>query len=87
MGGLYWESWYNDYNVSQDTLGYIYYENKLLGVPRFRQLKVRNDSCTVTDSFKNEISSCYSSYAQSEEDKEPFGLMNGTAYVLFETDI
>ena len=41
MDGLYWEKWYNDRNVSTDELGYIFYENKLLGVPRMRQLKVR----------------------------------------------
>ena len=40
MDGLYWESWYNNRNLTQDELGYIYYENKLLGVARMRQLKV-----------------------------------------------
>ena len=40
VDGLYWETWYNNQSVSQDELGYIFYENKLLGVPRMRQLKV-----------------------------------------------
>ena len=39
VDGLYWETWYNGRNVSDDELGYIFYENKLLGVPRLRQLK------------------------------------------------
>ena len=47
LDGLYWEQYYNNENVSQADLGYVYYENKLLGVPRLRQLRVRNDSCTV----------------------------------------
>lgn len=40
MDGLYWEKWYNNENISQEDLGYIYYENKLLGVTRMRQIKV-----------------------------------------------
>ena len=44
MDGLYWEKWYNDRNVSTDELGYIFYENKLLGVPRLRQLKVSKET-------------------------------------------
>ena len=40
MDGLYWENWYNQEAVDEQDLGYIYYENKLLGVPRIRQLKV-----------------------------------------------
>jgi len=79
MDGLYWETWYNDRNVSQDELGYIFYENKLLGVPRIRQLKVKNDSCTIHDDFKDQISTCYDSYAEAIEENRPFGLMNGTA--------
>jgi len=40
LDGLYWETWYNNKPVSEENRGYIYYENKLLGVPRIRQLKV-----------------------------------------------
>ena len=42
ISGLYsdWETYYNKDNVTGDDLGYIYYENKMLGVPRLRQLKV-----------------------------------------------
>lgn len=47
LDGLYWEQYYNNDNVSAENLGYVYYENKLMGVPRLRQLRVRNDSCTV----------------------------------------
>ncbi|CAD5121175.1 DgyrCDS9711 [Dimorphilus gyrociliatus] len=80
VSGLYWEQWYNGKNVTNEELGYIFYENKLLGVPRIRQLKVKNDSCTVHDDFRNEIKACYDSYAKSIEDKEPFGKMNGSAW-------
>ena len=87
MDGLYWETWYNGWNVSKEEQGYIFYENKLLGLPRMRQLKVRNDSCTVHDDFKNEILECFSSYATSVEDMDTFGPgltgHNSSAYVMF----
>ena len=86
MDGLYWEKWYNDDPVSTDELNFLYYENKMLGVPRLRQLKVRDDSCTVHDDFKKEIKNCYASYASSIEDKQDLpghtpNPMNLTAYV------
>lgn len=80
LDGLYWETWYNNRNVSQDELGYIFYENKLLGVPRLRQLKVKNDSCTIHDDFKDQIRTCYDSYAAAIEETSPFGIGNGSAW-------
>jgi len=80
MDGLYWESWYNQEAVEEEDLGYIYYENKLLGVPRIRQLKVFNGSCSVHSDFRNEITNCYDSYNELKEDTESYGLMNGTAW-------
>lgn len=70
-GGLYTETWYNDDNVTD--LGYILYENRLLGAIQMRQKKVRNNSCVVADDFKEEIKFCYNSYAPLYEDKAAFG--------------
>lgn len=72
--GLYWETWYNNQSVPEDQLGYIYYENKLLGVPRIRQLQVHSNSCVVHDDFKDVIRECFESYSESLENKSPFGL-------------
>jgi Polycystin cation channel. len=80
MNGLYWEEYYNGQTIqNSDEKGYIYFENKLLGRPRLRQVRVRNDSCTVPDDFKKEIKECYAPYSESVEDKRAFRLMNGTA--------
>ena len=76
---MYWDKWYNDDNVTGEAKGYIFYENKMLGVPRIRQLKVRNDSCIVHSDFSEDIRQCYAPYAESLEATESFGLMNGTA--------
>jgi len=74
VNGLYWEKWYNndDIPADSDEAGYIYYENKLLGVPRIRQLKVHANSCEVHDDFKDLINECYDSYAESIEDTKDF---------------
>ncbi|XP_048224449.1 polycystic kidney disease 2-like 2 protein isoform X2 [Perognathus longimembris pacificus] len=48
LDGLYWDSWYNNqklYDLKNSSR--IYYENILLGVPRVRQLKVRNNTCKL----------------------------------------
>ena len=69
--GFYSEKWYNTDNYTD--LGYMLYENRLLGAVQLRQKKVRNNSCLVADDFKQEIKFCYNSYAPPFEDKYPFG--------------
>lgn len=81
--GLYWEHYYNNDTVKPDDLGFIYFENKILGRPRIRQLRVKNDSCVVHDDFKSVIKDCYAPYSPGAEDTSPFGVdkgMNGTAW-------
>lgn len=80
LDNLYWENWYNKKEAIKDDRN-ILYENRLLGSPRIRQLRVRNDSCNVHDNFKAVISQCYDVYSPHIEDNSPFGLMNGTAWV------
>ena len=55
MDGIYWETFYNGDKIPDDQTGYIFFENKLLGVPRIRQVKVRNDSCVVHRDFADDI--------------------------------
>ena len=81
MNGLYWEEWYNGEELADDEKGYIYYENKVMGLARLRQLKVRNDTCEIPEDFENEIKECFASYAPANEDINDFGPGNGTAYV------
>jgi len=76
---LYPDQWYNSQNYTENELGYVLHENKLLGAVRLRQMRVSNDSCIIPDDFKEYISNCYDNYDSGVEDKHPFGLMNGTA--------
>uniref|UniRef100_Q9P0L9-4 Isoform 4 of Polycystin-2-like protein 1 n=1 Tax=Homo sapiens TaxID=9606 RepID=Q9P0L9-4 len=59
LDSLYWTKWYNNQSLGHGSHSFIYYENMLLGVPRLRQLKVRNDSCVVHEDFREDILSCY----------------------------
>ena len=54
-------------------------ENKLLGLPRLRLLRVRNDSCEINLDFRNLITECYDVYSSGSEDSAPFGLQMPTA--------
>ncbi|XP_059178579.1 polycystin-2-like protein 1 [Physella acuta] len=73
MDGLYWDKWYNGDPLPASASGYIYYENKLLGVPRLRQLRVSTNSCTVNEEFETFITDCYAMYSKDDEDQQPFG--------------
>uniref|UniRef100_A0A8C1Z205 Polycystin-2 n=1 Tax=Cyprinus carpio TaxID=7962 RepID=A0A8C1Z205_CYPCA len=79
LDGMYWEFWYNSKSLPENQ-SLIYYENLLLGVPRLRQLKVRNESCSVHEDLRDEVYDCYSVYSPTNEDKSPFGPKNGTAW-------
>nr|XP_060635243.1 polycystin-2 isoform X2 [Anolis sagrei ordinatus] len=79
LDGLYWDIWYNNKTVTENR-SFIYHENLLLGVPRMRQLKVRNGSCLIPEDLQDEIKDCYSVYSVGNEDTAPFGLRNGTAW-------
>uniref|UniRef100_A0A6I8NZB8 Polycystin 2 like 1, transient receptor potential cation channel n=1 Tax=Ornithorhynchus anatinus TaxID=9258 RepID=A0A6I8NZB8_ORNAN len=86
LDSLYWTKWYNDRALDHSPQSFIYYENLLLGLPRLRQLKVKNNSCVVHDDFKEDISGCYDVYSPDKEEKEPFGRLNGTAWTYHSED-
>ncbi|XP_055000078.1 polycystic kidney disease 2-like 2 protein isoform X2 [Sorex araneus] len=75
LEGLYWDAWYNSqklYDLKNSSR--IYYENILLGVPRVRQLKVRNNTCLVHPAFQSLMNECYDRYTSYNEDVTEFGL-------------
>ena len=39
LDGIYWEKYYNDDPIPHNETGFIFYENRLIGVPRLRQVK------------------------------------------------
>ncbi|XP_014388160.1 PREDICTED: polycystic kidney disease 2-like 1 protein isoform X5 [Myotis brandtii] len=86
LDSLYWTKWYNNQSLGHGSHSFIYYENLLLGVPRLRQLRVRNDSCVVHEDFREDIVSCYDVYSPDKEEQLPFGPLNGTAWTYHSQD-
>uniref|UniRef100_A0A3B3CE36 Polycystic kidney disease 2-like 1 n=1 Tax=Oryzias melastigma TaxID=30732 RepID=A0A3B3CE36_ORYME len=80
LDGLYWTKWYNEQPINNGNQSFIYYENMLLGVPRMRQIKMKNNSCKVHQDFREEIFGCFDVYDEKKEDDLNFGLINGTAW-------
>ncbi|KAM9857263.1 polycystin-2 isoform 2-T2 [Aulostomus maculatus] len=80
LNGMYWEVWYNNKSLPENN-SLIYYENLLLGVPRLRQVKVRNESCSVHEDLRDKVQDCYNMYTPTNEDTTSFGPKNGTAWV------
>ncbi|XP_078479003.1 LOW QUALITY PROTEIN: polycystin-2-like, partial [Lampetra planeri] len=80
LNGMYWDVWYNNKSLPENQ-SLIYYENLLLGVPRLRQVKVRNESCSVHEDLRDKVQDCYNMYTPTNEDTSSFGPKNGTAWV------
>ena len=36
LDGLYWEKWYNKQPIVAEQVGFVFYEHRLLGLPRIR---------------------------------------------------
>lgn len=51
---------------------HVLFENKLLGMPRLRQKRVKEGSCTVSSAMESLSMKCYSPYSDSVEETEPF---------------
>uniref|UniRef100_A0A8C4ULM1 Polycystin 2 like 2, transient receptor potential cation channel n=1 Tax=Falco tinnunculus TaxID=100819 RepID=A0A8C4ULM1_FALTI len=60
----------------QNNSSHIYYENLLLGVAQIRQLKVRNNTCSIYPYFRAFLQDCYGEYRYGAEDRSDFGLRN-----------
>uniref|UniRef100_A0A8D2LIF4 Polycystin 2 like 2, transient receptor potential cation channel n=1 Tax=Varanus komodoensis TaxID=61221 RepID=A0A8D2LIF4_VARKO len=81
LDGLYWNTWYSENSTSiHKNSSHIYYENLLLGVPQIRQLKIRNNTCSIYPSFRAFMKGCYGQYHYINEDKKSFGFMNDTEW-------
>ncbi|XP_060094308.1 polycystin-2-like protein 2 [Heteronotia binoei] len=81
LDGLYWDTFYSSNSTpAHRNTSNIYYENLLLGVAQVRQLKIRNDTCSIYPSFRAFMKECYGPYSYLSEDKETFGLKNDTEW-------
>ncbi|XP_010015011.1 PREDICTED: polycystic kidney disease 2-like 2 protein, partial [Nestor notabilis] len=76
LDGLYWDTWYNNRTLTLQNYSHIYYENLLLGVAQVRQVKVRNNTCSIYPYFHSFLDDCYSEYRYQAEDRSNDALRN-----------
>ena len=50
-----------------DTI-FVYLENELISVPRLRQLRVRNETCTIPTVFSANLQDCYGRFSDDNQD-------------------
>ncbi|KAF7255372.1 hypothetical protein EG68_08195 [Paragonimus skrjabini miyazakii] len=78
---LYWDTWYNQRNVSFNERELIGLDNKLLGVPRLRQIRVDPSGCNVPEQMTGIVSKCYPAYSPSTESTKSFTPKGGVTPV------
>ncbi|XP_073814726.1 polycystic kidney disease 2 isoform X6 [Musca autumnalis] len=60
-------------NISEDTSlkRVVLKDNVLLGPPRIRQIRVKENSCQVNEAFARYFNTCYGEYSKDIEDQSP----------------
>ncbi|XP_055851359.1 polycystic kidney disease 2-like 1 protein [Episyrphus balteatus] len=59
---------HNDNNKSAEILP----NNVILGVPRLRQIRVRNETCAIHGAFRNQFKTCYGEFSKINEETNEF---------------
>ncbi|RNA09297.1 polycystic kidney disease 2-like 1 [Brachionus plicatilis] len=73
LDGLHFETWYDLSNTTEENIGFIYYQNKILGRPRLLQIRVKDNSCPLSNRVKQMVESCVGEFSGKTESKKPFG--------------
>uniref|UniRef100_A0A1I8P7Z4 Polycystin cation channel PKD1/PKD2 domain-containing protein n=1 Tax=Stomoxys calcitrans TaxID=35570 RepID=A0A1I8P7Z4_STOCA len=60
------------YGLNDDQRRLVLRDNILLGPPRLRQIRVKENSCHVNEAFLRYFNSCYREYSYNSEDRRPF---------------
>ncbi|KAL0272042.1 UNVERIFIED_CONTAM: hypothetical protein PYX00_005165 [Menopon gallinae] len=71
---LYWKFWYSyvfpTHHKPEEDKKYLF-ENQIMGVPRMRQVRVRNDSCKIHPDVARFFDECYHYYSLYSEETRP----------------
>lgn len=73
MWALYWNVTTLGRDLTDEELGFISYENELMGLVQLRQVRVRNNTCTVHPYFAPYIDNCISYYSSATESTDNYG--------------
>ncbi|CAL8097581.1 unnamed protein product [Calicophoron daubneyi] len=71
LDALYTDAWYNDRNVSDREKGFINFDNKLVGVPRLRQVRVDSSKCLVPPLVGGFFNKCLPAYSYENRGMDP----------------
>ena len=61
-----------------DRTGFFNRYFRIVGIVQFRQLRVRNDSCSIPPELSAYVSSCYAEFSSAAEEVRPYGPQLGT---------
>ena len=83
VAGIHWDKWYNgkEIEINENNTNYIFYENRMLGVPRLRQLRIKKNVCAVHQDFRDDIDDCYAEYSTANQDDTAYGDEKGDAFM------
>lgn len=73
--GAFWNLSENGPRFTDEELGYVFYGNQLVGVPRLRQLRVADGPCVV--SVKALDTACFGAYSPQTESRLAYGNVSG----------
>ncbi|XP_073814721.1 polycystic kidney disease 2 isoform X2 [Musca autumnalis] len=75
-------------NISEDTSlkRVVLKDNVLLGPPRIRQIRVKENSCQVNEAFARYFNTCYGEYSKDIEDQSPH-FKNTTFYTTTQLNV
>ncbi|XP_014247473.1 polycystic kidney disease 2-like 1 protein isoform X2 [Cimex lectularius] len=65
---------------TDENLTNLIWENVLVGNARIRQVRVKNDSCSIPKTFEHIYNSCFYYYNPISKDNAPFGLQNSSIW-------
>ena len=83
LKALYMTTWYNGrYDLPINEREFIYFENKLVGVPQIRQLRIGLNTCRIPSYVQNSFTNCFGDYSKSNANQTNFGSQSDTRYII-----
>jgi len=80
MRASFWNLTDRGERLTDEEMGYSFYANRLVGVPRLRQLRVKEDTCQLRAEVKGVLTGrCLGHYSPMTESVKTFGKPDGYA--------
>ena len=77
----FWQLTERGHRITDEEINYPFYANRLVGLPRLRQLRVRDDTCpfSLPGAVKSITDTCTGHYSQLTHSDESYGNVPGYA--------